>query len=591
MIYWIIGIILTILTVIGGLWAASANRSGSGRRFLALWALYALGVIILAEVTYFLPFLGEKVLSVVWEFNANYYYYHIQPPPVGVIVDNFLNHFSHPVWLLFFTAVVFSIFSGAMAFHCRKMTRSLPTALGVMAISMILWGSSLVWGLYGIAALVVLSGNPDSYSDIALAVLLILVVLLMICWLVCNWRGKRRSQRVLWGQLLFFAGSFWLCWLLALSAVEIYVGYTKILAASARVTVNPVREPLTRETIQAWDEVKKISNFDKEHPQFNMPYDVHSWFRTSGTTGQDMVSPADREYTFRLFDTPEGRDYFATYEAIVKRGSQTKVFENELLGYLRVYANACAGRALLYCETGEPEKILPELMKIMKIDRQILENQPWVSSERTRNDCRFSWINGMVQAGPDDPLYAPVYREALDFMKTRKLYLPDETGEYLYQLNKTTVKSGEKLMVFPVVKALAAESLAWSLAIRPELKKLEQTQYCGQPLPLDRYTFYQWLANESQISIVMGTAAMALKLYRSEEGKYPATLAELAPRYLDQVPASPFPGHPLVYKSDGKFFYMTLTMLGGRDITIGTRENFDNQDQEVPVAPACRRRR
>jgi hypothetical protein len=51
--------------------------------------------------------------------------------------------------------------------------------------------------------------------------------------------------------------------------------------------------------------------------------------------------------------------------------------------------------------------------------------------------------------------------------------------------------------------------------------------------------------------------AFALAAYRLDNGRYPATLAELAPKYLTTVPGDLFTGKPLIYRpaADGYLFY------------------------------------
>ncbi len=46
----------------------------------------------------------------------------------------------------------------------------------------------------------------------------------------------------------------------------------------------------------------------------------------------------------------------------------------------------------------------------------------------------------------------------------------------------------------------------------------------------------------------LAMAAIALKLYRREQGRYPENLQALVPRYLPQVPTDPFDGKPLRYQ-------------------------------------------
>lgn len=44
---------------------------------------------------------------------------------------------------------------------------------------------------------------------------------------------------------------------------------------------------------------------------------------------------------------------------------------------------------------------------------------------------------------------------------------------------------------------------------------------------------------------------MALRCYRCDRGNAPASLAQLVPQYLGQVPLDPFSGRPLIYRADG----------------------------------------
>jgi hypothetical protein len=49
----------------------------------------------------------------------------------------------------------------------------------------------------------------------------------------------------------------------------------------------------------------------------------------------------------------------------------------------------------------------------------------------------------------------------------------------------------------------------------------------------------------------LAMTAVALEQFRAASGKYPATLNELTPNYLDAAPADPFDGQPLRYRLQG----------------------------------------
>ncbi len=129
-------------------------------------------------------------------------------------------------------------------------------------------------------------------------------------------------------------------------------------------------------------------------------------------------------------------------------------------------------------------------------------------------------------------------------------------------------------LTLPATLAFAAKGVAYFMSIRSEIQKLEANGYHGQALPWDYLNIYRNLAIKSEVSLLLGRTGLALKLYRSLEGKYPATLAELAPKYLDRTPVSPFPGYPLNYENDGKDFTLTLTAPNGNHFKISSQKDY-----------------
>jgi hypothetical protein len=61
-------------------------------------------------------------------------------------------------------------------------------------------------------------------------------------------------------------------------------------------------------------------------------------------------------------------------------------------------------------------------------------------------------------------------------------------------------------------------------------------------------------------------AVLALRAYHAANGKYPATLAELVPTYLEKVPADPFGlNSPLIYKNAGQEYSLYSVGADGKD--------------------------
>jgi hypothetical protein len=74
--------------------------------------------------------------------------------------------------------------------------------------------------------------------------------------------------------------------------------------------------------------------------------------------------------------------------------------------------------------------------------------------------------------------------------------------------------------------------------------------------------------------------ALALAAYRADHGRYPVTLAELAPKYLPSVPNDIFSGKPLIYRPD-KDGYL-LYSVGGNGKDDGGRWTDDDPPGDDP---------
>lgn len=61
------------------------------------------------------------------------------------------------------------------------------------------------------------------------------------------------------------------------------------------------------------------------------------------------------------------------------------------------------------------------------------------------------------------------------------------------------------------------------------------------------------------------SVAFAMAAYRADTGRYPAKLADLAPKYLAAVPDDLFAGKPLIYKPEGKGYLFYSVGVNGKD--------------------------
>ena len=79
--------------------------------------------------------------------------------------------------------------------------------------------------------------------------------------------------------------------------------------------------------------------------------------------------------------------------------------------------------------------------------------------------------------------------------------------------------------------------------------------------------------------------AFALAAYKLDEGRYPAKLDDLKPKYLAAIPGDVFSGKALIYKPDDKGFLLYSVGLNGKD--DGGRWNDDDPSGDDPRATAA----
>jgi hypothetical protein len=71
--------------------------------------------------------------------------------------------------------------------------------------------------------------------------------------------------------------------------------------------------------------------------------------------------------------------------------------------------------------------------------------------------------------------------------------------------------------------------------------------------------------------------ALALELYRCEQGRYPRQLQELAGKYLPEVPPDRFRDQPLVYQVSPEMVLVYSVGPNGRD--DAARSSFDDPNE------------
>jgi hypothetical protein len=94
-----------------------------------------------------------------------------------------------------------------------------------------------------------------------------------------------------------------------------------------------------------------------------------------------------------------------------------------------------------------------------------------------------------------------------------------------------------------------------------------------------------------QTRLTLAQVGFALAAYRADAGTYPASLGNLAPRYIAQVPADPFTDQPLHYQPQKDGFLLYSVGANGKDdrgATFSSDPRGDDIVIRIPLAPPAK---
>ncbi len=540
-----------------------AGQGKSLRRFgigLGVAELCCLPLVIQVVVS---PKLGKTLL---WQFARIPERFAYQSDFLPVRGPDMIQ--SVVLWGALVFAILLVFFLYVIAFNCRKTAENIYIAAGGVLLFGVIFYFCSIWGFYGLGSFIELFRGERVYSAPGLErsfflTVLVLTGVILALWTVYSFRTKRNGWKVLLVQAGIVVGIYAVCWLLALAAAFPYGYHMQGKAEGRKVTS-------WRVVVEVPPAVKlqndKIQEFQDKYKNLELPYEsIYHW---RNEEHKNLVPAEKREYTLKNFDTPESEELCRVYEAAIKGYDWHGEVNLAGLNQIRAYARFRAGRAALFSETNQPEKVLPELMKITAVDTEILNDTPFLIGELVRIAARSIWCNALVKFGPDGPEYAPVYREALALMKSRRVHLAPEYGYFLNSLEKglhfrtnRTEPVGRYVEVLsaPLQVAYSAKTLSILFGMDEAIAGLEsQEVFEERKSSADVLGTLRNVAIKSRVSLVMGTTATALKCYRSEKGVYPDALEKLVPEYLEKLPVCPYTGKPLIYESDGATFKFSL---------------------------------
>ena len=457
------------------------------------------------------------------------------------------------------------------AFNCRRTAGSPWHALWGILLCAGLVSVCLAPAVYGMIAFLCMIGNFSPVCTISSGILGTFLFLLV---LLCAWSVRTCfSDRTGWKVLLGMSVLPGLCclafWLAALASAQLYASGAEKKALANGVVPDTLDWKLSPETERL---LKPVSEFYKRHPEFSLPFEgIYSWHEApaakllprknqqeTASAGR-LIPEKNRRETLKLFQSPDFEALLAAEAAALAPFEKNPVDAVPILNNFRSYVRNRAGRAALFRETGQTEKILPELEVCLRMLKN-MPRQTWLISELVLNAVYCILTPAAVSLGPDGKEYAPFYRELLSLLRSRSLNLPDETGYFLAAMRSLSWKNAR--FAYPMLLAKNAQEIDTHLALQSLLRQMETATETGEWDPKIPDS-YQNTALVYQRGQALNILAAALKLYRSEHGAYPASLEKLVPEYLDALPVYPDTRKPYRYASDGHNFELEPDVENG----------------------------
>ena len=433
----------------------------------------------------------------------------------------------------FFCGIILFLWS----FNCRKNSSKWYRALlWTLGVAFLIGHLLFLLQYYGIAAWInfFVSPKQDVFSlDLSMLpafyVMLAVNLLGALLWLWHTLKTEKHS----WKNILIFAGSFTgfvcLVWLSAWCAG----GWAKksVDTKAAALGITPSRVAANEPA-----ELKSLVDleFYSKHPKYNPPRSgKYDWKK-------DTIPADEKAYTMKFFTSPELETYLTGLKKSAAYIAKTDVQYLSPLQHFRSLVRHRADIAELYYRTNQKEKVLPELLKYPELESLIPADTPFLICELVRTATRNTWINALIQYGPEDKSHLPTYRKLLDWSKSWKVHLPCEAGFYLTSPPETKGKIAA-FFYAPYLNTARYRGFFDAVNRLPALKKLEQAEIISGD------GMYAKAAKRQRLGIVAGQTALALKVYKIEHGKYPGKLSELVPNYLPKEYVSPSTGKKLDY--------------------------------------------
>ena len=317
------------------------------------------------------------------------------------------------------------------------------------------------------------------------------------------------------------------------------------------------------------------------------------------------ASTESRQHLIDLVQSPESKQIYAMLEQAASypecrfvpkiEQRQIKLFEFEM----NHLAEFILARACVFKLNGQDDKILPEIEKSLKL-AQIINNEQFHYSFIRKRFIVEDTITEAVKIGPDNPPFAASYCRMLDYLNQHPInYISaDMEPEYNYfstllklqcRFDEGKLRSCEdnylyKMLLwndllagYPLVARYFAYHINNSVKVRHEMLKIREMPVLPPELHrfVDNYypRGYNLLLSfdlrnlfNTRSSQAMLKIGLALKIYKCEHGEYPASLQELVPVILPEIPADPLDGKAFGYSVKNDNFTLTRNSEWKREL-------------------------
>jgi len=308
-------------------------------------------------------------------------------------------------------------------------------------------------------------------------------------------------------------------------------------------------------------------------------------------------SPETKQELMDFIKSPERKQIYALLEQAITyqechfipkiKDKTINLFADEmesLAGFKLVHA-------YIYKFKGQDDKVLPEIERSLRLANVVGNEQLWYSFTRSWHIVDMAMTDA-VRIGMENPASTVSYRRMLDYLTQHQInYLfnglefkddyfsrilafqcsfdNDQWGYYGCTYFSKKMLWTDLLVGYPLVLRYFSNYINDCVKVRREMLKIREMPVLPPELSrllVDSHSNndYNWLLRTSlrllfefRSSLAMFKIGLALKIYKCEHGKYPASLQELVPAILPEIPVDPLDGKPFGYSVKNGNFILT----------------------------------